>query len=145
MASYLLSARVLVNLLLGNNAPDAKVKSWLQAKNADDIFYVSEIAVGQLMSMARKRGSYSEDEREKWLHLLTESVPMEFGGCYLQISRDVIEDWSKFRYEAANGDEILPTVIGLDLAVARCHNLIYVVQATPTLRKIYNQIIDPWE
>lgn len=144
MASYLLSARVLMNVLLGKNASDLKIVDWLATRDADDSFYVSEIAVGQLLSMVRKRGAFSEDEREEWIHLLSQRVPLEFAGRYLQISREVIEDWSRFRHEAAKGDEVLSTVTGLDLAVARSNNLIYVVSSTATLRMHYDRIIDPW-
>jgi predicted nucleic acid-binding protein len=144
MDSYLLSARVLMNVLLGKNATELKIVDWLAARDADDSLYVSEIAVGHLLSMVRKRGAFSEDEREEWMHLLIQRVPLEFGGRYLRISREVIEDWSRFRYEAAKGDEVLSTVAGLDLAVARSNNLIYVASSTATLCMHYDKIIDPW-
>lgn len=144
MPAYLLSPPVLMNLLLGRNAQDAKVVTWLQARRDDDDFYVSEIAVGQLLAMARKRGAFSEDERDKWLHKLTTEVPLQFGGRYLPISREVINDWSKFKFEAANGDEILSTVMGLDLAVARVNNLTYVVRSAPSLQLHHSKLDDPW-
>jgi hypothetical protein len=143
MSGYLLHAQVLSNLLLGDRAPDEAVKRWLAA-NGDADFFVSEIAVGQLLSMVRKRGEYTDDERSAWLDALLVRVPREFSGRYIRMCRDVIDEWSRFRFEAAEGEDVLSTVQGLDLAVARFHSLIYACRPTRTIMKHHSEVVDPW-
>ena len=133
-----------MNVLSGDNKCDPKVLAWKKSTANDDDLFVSEMAVGHLLSWVRQRGRFSEDERDDWLLLLGTKVPIEFGGRYLRVSREAIDDWSRFRFEAAEGEEALPTVTGLDLAVARLNKLTYVAPSCATLCMHHKHIFDPW-